>query len=201
MSTRTGVDIEALREGVRKKYAQVATTPGQTFHFHTGRPLAEALGYPQEILRGLPEAVVETFAGVGNPFSLGPIAPGEKVVDVGSGSGFDCIVAAHYVQGQGKVIGVDMTPEMLDKAEANCRLVGLDNLELRFGYAEALPVEDAWADVVISNGVINLCPDKGRVFREVFRVLKPGGRLLLADIVTHKEVPESARADIDLWAA
>jgi arsenite methyltransferase len=200
-TTRATVDVSTLRIEVQKKYAEVATAPGGTFHFHTGRKLAEMLGYPAELLDRLPERVVESFAGVGNPFSLGEIAPGQRVVDIGSGSGFDCIISAHHVGEAGHVIGVDMTPEMLKKANDNRRLTGLNNVEFRKGYAEELPVEDEWADAVISNGVINLCPDKEQAFREAFRVLKPGGRLLIADIITYKPVPQGAKENIDLWTA
>ena len=200
MATTT-VDVDILRTEIQKKYAEVATEPSKEFHFHTGRPMAGMLGYPKELLDGLPASVVESFAGVGNSFSLGAIEPGESVVDIGSGSGFDCIVAAQHVQDTGRVIGVDMTHEMLDKANESRASMGLENVEFRFGYAEALPVDDAWADVVISNGVINLCPDKETAFREVYRVLKPGGRLMLADIVTYKPVPQGAKENIDLWTA
>ena len=199
MTTETAVDTDVLRQEIQRKYAEVADRPGGTFHFHTGRPLAKALGYPEDVLDRLPDAVVESFAGVGNPFSVGAVAAGETVMDVGSGSGFDCLVAAHHVGPQGSVVGVDMTTEILHKADRNRRLLGLDNVEFRLGYAEELPADDASMDVVTSNGVINLCPDKGRVFKEIVRVLKPGGRLLLADIVTEKPVPQSARDDVDLW--
>lgn len=201
MTTNITVDVDILRTEIQKKYAEVATDPTLEFHFHTGRKLANMLGYPEDILDQLPKQVVESFAGVGNPFSVGTIEPGERVVDIGSGSGFDCIIAAQHVLDDGYVIGVDMTPEMLEKADNNRRLVGLDNTEFRQGYVEELPVEDAWADVVISNGVINLCPDKLQAFKEAFRVLKPGGRLMLADIVTYKPVPQGAKESIDLWTA
>ena len=201
MSTQLTVDVDTLRHEVQKKYAEVATDPSQEFHFHTGRKMAERLGYPDEVLDRLPERVIESFAGVGNPFSLGTIEPGQNVVDIGCGCGFDCIVAAQYAQDTGQVLGVDMTQEMLDKANENRRLMGLQNVEFRFGYAEELPLDDAWADVVISNGAINLCPDKEQAFGEAFRVLKPGGRLMLSDIITYKPVPQGAKESIDLWTA
>ena len=197
----TSVDVDTLRTEIQKKYAEVATEPSKEFHFHTGRPMAERLGYPSGLLDKLPARVVESFAGVGNPSSVGAIEPGESVVDIGSGSGFDCIAAAQHVEHTGRVISVDMTHEMLDKANENRASMGLENVEFRFGYAESLPVDDAWADVVISNGVINLCPDKEAAFREVGRVLKPGGRLMLAEIVTYKPVPQGAKENIDLWSA
>ena len=201
MATKTTVDVGVLGTSVREKYAGVATDPDQEFHFRSGRPQAELLGYPDEVLDKVSEQVIASFAGVGNPFSLGPIQPGETVIDIGCGSGFDCIIAAGHVGDDGHVIGVDMTQEMLDKADENRRLVGLANVEFRSGYAEELPVEDEWADVVISNGVINLCPDKDGAFREALRVLKRGGRLMLSDVIAYKPVPQSAKEDIDLWTA
>lgn len=164
-----------------------------------GGPLARRLGYAEDIVGPMPEAVVESFAGVGNPFSLGPIHPGETVVDVGCGSGFDVFIVSKKAGPQGRAIGVDMTPEMVEKARHNAISLGLTNVEFRLGYAEDIPLPDASADVVISNGVINLCPDKDAVFREIYRVMKPGARLMLADIIVHKEVPDSAKRNIDLW--
>ena len=201
MTTKTAPDVDVLRSEIQKKYAEVAAGPGQTFHFQTGRPLAEILGYPAHIVDDLPDEVVESFAGVGNLLGLGTIDPGHKVVDIGSVCGFECIVAARYVGERSKVVGVDMTREMLDKAGENRLAVGLGNVEFRFGYAEELPMADSWANVVTSNGVINLCPDKDRAFQEAFRVLRPGGRLMLADIVTYKPVLRSAKEDVDLWTA
>ena len=201
MTTKITVDVGVLRSEVQKKYAEVATDPSKEFHFHTGRKMADLLGYPEEVMDSLPERAIESFAGVGNPFSLGMIEAGERVVDIGCGSGFDSLIAAYYVREDGRVIGVDMTREMLDKAEDNGRAAGFDNTEFRFGYAEDLPVDDAWADVVISNGVLNLCPDKDKALSEAFRVLRPGGRFMLADIITHKPVPQGAKEDIDLWTA
>ena len=198
-TTATAVDGEALREQVRAKYRAVAADPTATHHFHTGRALARRLGYPDSVIDSFPEAAVESFAGVGTPFSLRRIAPGERVVDVGAGAGFDSLVAARAVGPTGRVIGIDMTAEMLGKARANAELVGADNVEFREGLAEQLPVEDGWADTVISNGVINLCPDKRAVFDEITRVLRPGGTLQFADIANGNPVPEDALRDIDLW--
>lgn len=209
MSTSTGstapgeaaapVDAETLRAEVREKYRQVATEPGGTYHFHTGRALAARLGYEAEIVDALPDRAVESFAGVGNPFSLRRLEPGERVVDVGSGAGFDSFVAASQVGRSGRVVGVDMTEEMLAKSRETARLLDLDRVEFRNGLAEALPVEDGWADVVISNGVINLCADKRAVFDEIRRVLRPGGSLQFADIANGRPVPREALRDIDLW--
>lgn len=199
MTTQVAVDVDALHHEIQIKYAEVALTPGKGFHFHTGRTLAERLGYPTEVLDALPEKCVESFAGVGNPFSVGEIRPGETVVDVGSGAGFDSLVAGRKVGAEGRVIGVDMTPQMLRKARNNARRAEISNVSFRKGLVEKLPVADRSADVVISNGVINLVPDKQVALNETFRVLKPGGRFYLADIVVHKPVPDSARENIDLW--
>jgi arsenite methyltransferase len=195
------VDPDALREQVRGKYREVAVEPGASFHFHTGRPLAARLGYDAGLVDGLPDRAVESFAGVASPFSLRRLEPGEKVVDVGSGAGFDSFIAAGQVGSAGQVIGVDMTAEMLAKARQTATELGLGQVEFREGLAEALPVPDGWADVVISNGVINLCADKQAVFAEIFRVLRPGGRLQVADIANGRPVPEGALRDIDLWTA
>jgi arsenite methyltransferase len=195
------VDVQALREDVKNKYREVAIDPHGKYHFHTGRYLAKHLGYDDELVASLPDGAVESFAGVANPFSLHPLAKGERVVDVGSGGGFDCFVAAHQVGSGGKVIGVDMTEEMLAKSRASARTLGLANVEFREGLAEHLPVEDNWADVVISNGVINLCADKKAVFSEISRVLRPGGRLQFADIANGKPVPAAALRNVDLWTA
>jgi len=199
MAVQQALDIDLLRSAIQEEYAEVAACPLKGFHFHTGRFLADRLGYPAERVDPLPDAVVGSFAGVGNPFSWGDLAPGERVLDLGSGAGFDAVLAAQMVGPTGRVIGVDMTPAMLDKARRNAELVGLGNAEFREGFLEALPVEDSVADVVISNGVINLCPDKASVLAEAFRVLKPGGRLQIADIVVNKAVPDGAKQDIALW--
>jgi arsenite methyltransferase len=199
MSDDLLVDANALREEVKAKYRAVALDPHGSYHFHTGRPLARRLGYDEAILDELPDRAVEAFAGVGNPFSLGAVKPGERVVDLGSGGGFDCFIAARQVGPQGRVVGIDMTEEMLGRSRAAAAALQVRNVEFRRGAIEDMPIDDAWADVVISNGVINLCADKRRVFTEIMRVLKPGGRLQFADIATGKPVPEAALRNIDLW--
>jgi SAM-dependent methyltransferase len=201
MSGETPVDPVALRDEVRAKYQEVAVDPHGEFHFHTGRPLAKRLGYDDSVVDPMPDAAVESFAGVGNPFSLRALSPGEKVVDIGSGGGFDVFIAAQQVGPEGRVVGIDMTEEMLDKSRQTARDMGLSHVEFRDGLIEEMPIEDGWADVVISNGVINLCADKELVFGEINRVLKPGGRLQFADIANGAPVPESAVRDIDLWTA
>jgi SAM-dependent methyltransferase len=193
------VDPEALRSQVRDKYREVAVDPHAAFHFHTGRALASRLGYEATAVDVLPERAVESFAGVGNPFSLRRLTPGERVVDVGSGAGFDSFIAAGQVGAAGNVVGVDMTPEMLAKSRDTADALGLGQVEFREGFAEGLPVESGWADVVISNGVINLCADKRAVFAEIRRVLRPGGRVQFADIANGRPVPAEALRDIDLW--
>ena len=193
------LDVEVLREAIQAEYAEVAANPQKGFHFHTGRPLARMLEYAEEWLIGIPESSVESFAGTGNPFSLGELRPGERVADVGCGAGIDSLIAAKKVRPDGRVIGVDMTPFMLEKARRAAVEMGLANVEFREGYAEALPVEDSWADVVISNGVLNLMPDKAAALEEMSRVLKPEGRLQIGDILVRKAVPESAKRKIDLW--
>jgi len=194
------VDRAELRRFISEKYAEVATNPELGFHFHTGRPLAEMLGYASEVIDRLPGANVESFAGTGNPFLFGDLTTGERVVDVGCGAGFDTLIAARQIGPAGQVIAVDMTAEMRAKTAAGASATGLANVEVRQGYAEALPVDDGWADVVISNGVVNLCPDKRAVFKEMLRVLKPGGRIQIGDILVHKEVPQDAKDDIALWS-
>jgi arsenite methyltransferase len=201
MSTELPVNPDALREEVKSKYRDVALNPRGEYHFHTGRPLAQRLGYDMALVERMPDAAVESFAGVANPFSLQALEPGERVVDAGSGAGFDCFIAAQQVGPNGKVVGIDMLPEMLAKSRATAARMELRNVEFREGLLEQMPVEDGWADVVISNGVINLCADKRRVFEEIRRVLRPGGRLQFADIANGKPVPASAVRNIDLWTA
>jgi len=193
------VNLDALRASIREEYSVVANHPERGFHFHTGRKLAGILGYRDEWLDMLPPSAIESMAGTGNPFSLGELKPGEHVVDCGSGSGADSLIAAHMVGPSGHVIGVDMTPQMLAKASRNALESGMTNVEFREGYLESLPVADGWADVIISNGVLNLVPDKEAALLEMFRVLKPAGRLQIADIALQKPVPEDAKSDVTLW--
>ena len=190
---------ETLREEIRKEYSVVATNPEKEFHFHTGRRLAGVLEYDEEMVNSLPEIGIESFAGTGNPFAIRRLNAGENVVDVGSGAGFDSLLAARMVAPDGRVIGVEMTEAMLDKARKAAEAAGVTNVEFKQGLAERLPVEEGWADVVISNGVINLCMDKLGAFSQLFRALKPGGRLQIADIIVQKAVPDSAKQKIDLW--
>ena len=199
MSAETPVDADQLREEVRAKYREVAVEPSASFHFHTGRALAARLGYDTAVVDTLPDRAVESFAGVGNPFSLRRLEVGERVVDVGSGAGFDSFIARAQVGPNGAVIGVDMTEEMLEKSRETGSLLGFDNVEFREGLAESIPVEDGSADVVISNGVLNLCADKQAVFDEIRRVLRPGGWLQFSDIANGRPVPPEALRDIDLW--
>ncbi len=194
-----GLELGELRQAISKEYEEVANNPERGFHFHTGRPLTRILGYKEEWLEGIPESSIESFAGTGNPFSLGEIRPGERVIDIGCGAGIDSLIAAKKVDSDGKVIGIDMTEAMLDKARQACEDAGLRQVKFQYGHAENLPVPDGWADVVISNGVINLTPDKKATFREMARALNPKGRLQIGDILVQKKVPDSAKRKIDLW--
>lgn len=198
--TASSVDRAQLRKQIAQKYTDVAIDPGKGFHFHTGRVLAEMLGYDAATLNALPPRTVESFAGTGNPFSMGRLNPGETVLDIGCGAGFDALQAAQQVGTSGRVIAVDMTEAMREKTLAGAVALGLAHVEVREGYMEELPVEDASIDVVISNGVVNLTPDKVSVMSEVYRVLKPAGRIQIGDIIVHKEVPQDAKDDIDLWS-
>lgn len=201
MSAELPVDPAALREEVKSKYREVACNPHGEYHFHTGRTAAKKLGYDAGLVDRMPDEAVESFAGVANPFSLRRLEPGEKVVDAGSGAGFDCFVAAQQVGPNGRVVGVDMLREMLEKSRASAKRLELDNVEFREGIIEKMPAPDGWADVVISNGVINLCADKKQAMQEIWRVLKPGGRLQFADIANGQPVPGAALRNIDLWTA
>jgi SAM-dependent methyltransferase len=196
---QTPVDRDELRDEVRAKYAAVATDPEAEYHFHTGRVIAERCRYDMDVVDRLPAEAVESFAGVANPFELRPLRRGERVVDLGSGAGMDSFLASRAVGETGYVIGVDMTHSMLAKSRATAEDMGLANVEFLDAYVEDVPVEDGWADVVISNGVINLTPDKIATFREIWRVLKSGGILQFADIANGRPVPEEARRHIDLW--
>jgi arsenite methyltransferase len=198
-SPSPALDIESLRRAIQLEYAEVAEHPELGFHFLVGRPLAKVLGYDPAWLEGIPDASIESFAGTGNPFSLRLLRAGERVVDVGAGAGIDSLIAARMVGPWGHVIGVDMTHAMLVKARLAAAVAGLHNVDFREGTAEALPICDSWADVVISNGVLNLMPDKHAGLAEMARVLKPGGRLQIGDILVQHPVPESARQQIDLW--
>jgi len=193
------LNVDTLRQAIQEEYAEVASHPEKGFHFHTGRPLARKLEYLEEWLEDIPESSIESFAGTGNPFSLGELHPGERVVDVGCGAGIDTLIAAKKAGSEGRVIGVDMTPSMLKKARHAAEEMDLANVEFRKGYAEGLPIADKWADVIISNGVLNLMPDKAAALEEMSRVLKPGGRLQIGDILVQKAVPESAKRKIELW--
>ena len=194
-----GLDVDQLRDAIRHEYTAVATHPDQGFHFHTGRPLARLLGYEDSWLDGIPEATIASFAGTGNPFSLGVLRPGEHVVDVGSGAGIDSLIASRMVGDAGHVVGVDMTPAMLERARSSAQQMGAKTVEFRHGFAESLPVADGWADVVISNGVMNLFPDKAAGLAEMARVLKPDGRLQIGDILVQKAVGPGGKRNIDLW--
>jgi SAM-dependent methyltransferase len=195
----TPVDVHVLREEIRKTYTDVSTDHDVEFIFPTGRTWAEELGYPQPELAQVPDASVESFAGVANHWALGRVEPGEVVLDLGCGAGTDLLIAAQMTGPPGRAIGVDMTPPMLEVARASAREMQLGNVELHEALIESLPLEDESVDVIISNGVIDLVPDKDAVFDEIDRVLRPGGRLQLADVVIHHEVSEDARKRIDLW--
>ena len=198
MAIDVDIDVQLLKDEIRKTYASVSQEPRQDFMFPTGRAWAEDLDYPDE-LANVPEHAVESFAGVANPFSLGRLAPAERVLDLGCGAGTDSLVAAQMVGAEGHVTGIDMTPEMLDKARAAAAELGAGNVEFVAGEVEQLPFADASFDVVISNGVIDLIPDKDAVFSEVFRVLGPGGRIQIADVTIQNPVSEEGRRNIDLW--
>jgi len=199
MSAELPVDIDVLRSEIEKTYTEVSSEQGKDFIFPTGRAWAQDLGYPEPELSQVPDETVESFAGVANPWVHGRVGPGQTVLDLGCGAGTDLLIAAQMVGPAGRVIGIDMTESMLARARESAAALGLDNVELHQSLIESLPVEDASVDVVMSNGVIDLIPDKDSVFGEIDRVLRPGGRLQIADVVIHTEVSEDARARIDLW--
>lgn len=193
------ISLDELRLEIKKEYTNVALEPNKGYHFHTGRRLANLLGYNESLYADLPESNIASFAGMGNPFSVGAINPGETVVDVGSGAGFDSLIASRLVGSSGEVVGFDLTEEMLKKAQAGAKAMGATNVEFREGLAESLPLPDGFADVVISNGVLNLTLDKTETLREWFRILKPGGHLQVGDILVEREIPADAMDDISLW--
>jgi len=194
----SGVDVEVLKREIKKTYASVSQEPQRDFVFPTGRAWAEDLDYPAELAR-VPEGAVESFAGVANPYSLGRLKPGEQVLDLGCGAGTDSLIAAQMVGSEGSVAGIDMTAEMLEKARAAAVELGAENVEFVEGEVERLPFADMSFDVVISNGVIDLVPDKDAVFSEIHRVLRPGGRIQIADVTIQQPVSDEGKRDIDLW--
>ncbi len=193
------VDEDQLRMEIQRHYAEVASSPDHEFHFHTGRDAARQVGYDESIIDDIPEDVIASFAGVANPFHFGLPGKGETVLDVGSGAGVDVIIAARAVGPEGRVIGVDMTPEMLNAARRSADRMGLDNVEFRKGLIERLPIDAESIDLVISNGVLNLMVNKHGAYKQVARALKPGGRFQIADICVDKPVSEKAKRNIDLW--
>jgi arsenite methyltransferase len=195
------LDTARLRNEIRSIYSRVASAPDGAFHFHRGAEYAETfLGYDPQALARVPALAAESFAGGGNPLRIAPIPAGATVIDIGCGAGMDLLLVASAVGPGGRALGIDMTEAMLAKAEAAAGAAGLQNIELRHGDIQELPVESASADIVISNGVLNLASDKRRAFSEVLRVLRPGGRFLYADIVVAAELPEAIRHDVDLWS-
>ena len=198
MAVDVDIDVELLKSEIKKTYASVSDEPEKDFIFPTGRAWAEDLGYPEE-LANVPDASAESFAGVANPWVMGRLSAGERVLDLGSGAGTDSLIAAQMVGAQGHVTGLDMTPEMLEKARASAAEMGAQNVEFVEAEAEHLPFPDASFEVVISNGVIDLVPDKDAVFGELHRVLVPGGRLQVADVTIQNPVSAEGRRNIDLW--
>jgi arsenite methyltransferase len=193
------VDVEVLRHEIEKTYTEVSSEPDKDFLFPTGREWAQDLGYPEAELARVPEDSAASFAGVANHWQHGPVTPGETVLDLGCGAGTDLLIAAQMTCSSGRAIGIDMTASMLERARAGAEAMGLTNVEVHESLIESLPLEDESVDVVISNGVIDLVPDKEAVFAEIDRVLRPGGRLQLADVFIRHEVSEDARKRIDLW--
>jgi arsenite methyltransferase len=194
-----GLDIAQLKAAIADTYTAVSREPERDFIFPTGRQWAADLEYPPDLLAGVPDTACESFAGVANPFSLGVLNAGERVLDLGSGAGTDSLVAAQMVGREGSVTGIDMTPDMLDRARRAAGEMGVANVTFVEGEAERLPFDDASFDVVISNGVVDLIPDKDAVFAELHRVLQPGGRIQLADVTIQRPVSEEGRRNIDLW--
>ena len=199
LQTEPSLDLDRLRQAIQEEYTAVARDPGRGYHFHTGRPLASMLGYHDDWLEGLPEGSIASFAGTGNPFRIGQLQPGERVVDIGCGAGIDSLIAAKMVGPDGQVIGVDMTPAMLEMARKSAREAGAGNVEFREGLAESLPVPDSWADVVISNGVLNPAFRQTRCLAGDGPGAHTTGRLQIGDILVQQAVPEDAKQQIDLW--
>lgn len=199
VQTTSKLSADELREEVRKEYAEVALDPQKGCHFHTGRAAADRIEYDPSLYTDLPEENIASFAGTGNPFMLGIINPSETVVDCGSGSGFDSLIASTLVGPGGRVIGVDMIPEMLKKTRAGAEKMGATHVEFREGLIENLTLPDEFADIVISNGVLNLTLDKTKTLHEWVRILKPGGRLFIGDILVARAIPPEALDDISLW--
>ena len=199
-SELTSRDKQRIDASIRDKYIRVAAGPEGLFHYPTGRAGLEALNYDPDIIRDLPEPVIASYCGVGNPFSLGPIQPGETVLDIGCGAGVDAIIAAKMVGPSGRVTGIDLVPEMLARARENARLARVANVTFQESSGEQLPFPANSFDVVISNGVFNLVVDKAKALGEVFRVLKPGGRFLLADQMLAGELSQETKARVENWA-
>ena len=193
-------DMDRIVEGIRKKYAEASITPQGLFNYPTGREGLKGLGYDFKIVETIPKPVIDSFCGVGNPFSLGPIHKGENVLDIGCGGGFDVIFAATVVGLKGKVTGIDVTPEMLERSKKNLQETSIENVTLKQATAEELPFPDNNFDVIISNGVFNLIPDKIKAFSEVFRVLKLNGRLMVADQILIGELSKEQKLSADSWA-
>ena len=198
MAVEVDIDVELLKSEIKKTYSSVSEQPETDFIFPTGRAWAEDLGYPDE-LANVPDAAVESFAGVANPWTMGRLAEGERVLDLGSGAGTDSLIASQMVAPTGHVTGIDMTPAMLSKARGAAAEMGAANVEFVESEAEQLPFPDGSFDVVISNGVIDLIPDKDAVFAELYRVLTPGGRIQIADVTIQNPVSAEGRRNIDLW--
>ncbi len=194
------LNIAGIQETIRKKYAEVSRSADGKFPYPTGRAGTLALAYDPSVVREMPDEILKAFCGVGNPFSLGPINLGEVLLDVGCGAGVDCIVASRLVGPTGRVCGTDLTPEMVERARTNLRLAGIHNAEVRIGRSEAIPYDDCTFDVVISNGALNLSPLKKESFQEIYRVLKPGGRLQFADIVLMEDLPPEVACSLEAWS-